>query len=229
MDQKLKTVAFINTNIIPMDRERVLENQTVIVEGDRITTIGPVDEVNVPDEADMINGSGAYLMPGLADMHTHIVSINQTFEGPDQLHLYLAQGVTTLRNLSALPEQLVWSDEINQGKRLGPTLYNGRMVVGLPEELQSVAYTFRAIVILAPVVIGLVIWLLLWAGFSLTGNSVQFETWSKLIVPSLGILLLLGGIAAWFKIIPLNVYASRAFPFATFPKTASKPAAMSEK
>ena len=36
--------AFVNVNIIPMDTERVLAAQTVIVQGDRITAIGPVDE-----------------------------------------------------------------------------------------------------------------------------------------------------------------------------------------
>lgn len=46
-----------------MESEAVLENQTVIVEGDRITAIGPADEVTVPAGAEVIDGNGAYLMP----------------------------------------------------------------------------------------------------------------------------------------------------------------------
>jgi len=70
--QNPQTTAFVNVNVIPMDTERVLENQTVIVAGDRITAVGPVAEVTVPDGADIVAGNGAYLMPGLADMHVHL-------------------------------------------------------------------------------------------------------------------------------------------------------------
>jgi imidazolonepropionase-like amidohydrolase len=62
-----KTTAFVNVNVIPMDTERVLKNQTVIVEGDHITAIGPVDSLAVPLGAKIIDGNGAYLMPGLVD------------------------------------------------------------------------------------------------------------------------------------------------------------------
>ncbi|MBV7334808.1 hypothetical protein KFU94_42540 [Chloroflexi bacterium TSY] len=114
--QQGDVVAFVNVNVIPMDTERMLENQALIVEGDRITAIGPADEVTVPDGAEIVEGNGAYLMPGLADMHMHIGGISRTFEGPDQLRFYLAEGVTTIRNLSAMSEDLVWRDEIARGE-----------------------------------------------------------------------------------------------------------------
>ena len=97
-----------------MDTERVLENQAVIVEGDRITSLLPMDDVQIPDATELIMGDGAYLMPGLADMHMHITGINRTFDGPDQLWLYLAEGVTSIRNLSALPEHLFWQDAVDR-------------------------------------------------------------------------------------------------------------------
>ena len=74
MPHKSETTAFVDVKVIPMDSERVLENQTVIVEGDRITVIGAVEEVAVPEGAEIIEGNGAYLLPGLADMHMHIVA-----------------------------------------------------------------------------------------------------------------------------------------------------------
>ncbi len=208
-------IAFVNVNVIPMDSERVLESHTVIVNGERITAIGPVDEVPVPDRAEIIEGKGAYLIPGLADMHMHIVSTNRTFEGPGQLCIYLAEGVTTVRNLSALPEHLVWSEEILRGERVGPTLYNGRLVVGLPDELKSMKVVFQAAVTLSPPVVGLVIWLLLWLMLNLTGNQLLFQQIQRYIFPSLGVLFLVGSFAAWRKIFPLNAYTSRILPFAT--------------
>lgn len=86
-----------------MDTERVLENQTVIAEGDRITAIGPVDEATVPDGVEIVEGNGAYLMPGLADMHMHL-----QLRDPDPGHLvlYLAEGTTTVRSFNGQPEEI---------------------------------------------------------------------------------------------------------------------------
>ncbi len=56
MAQGPQTTAFVN--VIPMDTERMLENQTVIVEGDHITTIGPVDDVAVDDVSNTRNRLG---------------------------------------------------------------------------------------------------------------------------------------------------------------------------
>jgi len=63
--------AFINVNVVAMTDENVLADQTVVVDGGVIVEVGPVDEVEVPDRATVIDGEGAYLMPGLADMHMH--------------------------------------------------------------------------------------------------------------------------------------------------------------
>ena len=129
--QSPQTTAFVHVNVIPMDTERVLENQTVLVQGERITAIGLAQEVALPDGAEVIEGKGAYLVPGLADMHMHIMSgFGYTFEGPDQLWLYLAEGVTTVRNMSAMPEHLFWHQEIARGERMGPAMVGGQQVVG---------------------------------------------------------------------------------------------------
>ena len=88
--------AFVNVNVIPMDTERVLKDFTVVVNGDRISAIGPTSTQKVPPGAEIINGNGAFLMPGLADMHMHL-----TFDpSPDIIRTFLAEGVTTIRNLA---------------------------------------------------------------------------------------------------------------------------------
>jgi hypothetical protein len=68
---KGQVTAFINVNLVPMTHERVVENQTVLVKGTRIIAIGLSNAVDIPEDAVIINGSGAYVMPGLADMHMH--------------------------------------------------------------------------------------------------------------------------------------------------------------
>lgn len=114
-----KITAFKNTNLVPMTDEMIIENQTVLVKGDRIFAIGPANQVAIPPDAKVIEGQGAYLMPGLADMHAHL-----TGDWPfHPLDLYLANGVTTVRDLDGRDFMLQWRDEIKAGKRSGPTLY----------------------------------------------------------------------------------------------------------
>lgn len=109
-------VAFVNVNVVPMDREVVLTNQTVVVRGDRIVEVGPAAKVKVPRGALRVEGRGRYLAPGLVDMHVHLNS-------PRELPLYLANGVTSVYNLNGRPAHLLWRDRINRGEMTGPTVY----------------------------------------------------------------------------------------------------------
>ncbi|HEX8473352.1 MAG TPA: amidohydrolase family protein [Pyrinomonadaceae bacterium] len=108
--------AFVNVNVVPMDKERVLEGQTVVVRDGRIAEIGAASKVKIPHGATRIEGRGKYLMPGLVDMHAHLYAWNET-------PLYLANGVTTIYNLNGRPVHLAWRDRINRGELLGPTIY----------------------------------------------------------------------------------------------------------
>jgi imidazolonepropionase-like amidohydrolase len=94
--------AFIDVNVVPMDTERVLANQIVLVEGDRITALGPAAQVKVPAGAVRIDGRGKYLMPGLADMHVHAGNYNDIDRSVGVWSIYLANGVTTLRSFNPL-------------------------------------------------------------------------------------------------------------------------------
>lgn len=69
------TTAFVDVAVVPMDRERVIEHQTVLVRDGRIERIGPADVVDVPLDAARVDGRGRYLIPGLADMHVHFVGV----------------------------------------------------------------------------------------------------------------------------------------------------------
>ena len=122
------TVAFVDVSVIPMDRDRVLAHQTVVVRDGRIVAIGAASSTRVPDDASRVNGRGKFLAPGLVDMHAHLAAGTDALTDPAgrQLALYLASGVTTVRSLSsppsALPGQLLLRARIARGEALGPTL-----------------------------------------------------------------------------------------------------------
>jgi hypothetical protein len=106
-----------------MDVERVLERQTVIVRDGRITRMGDARNVPVPAGARTIDGSGKYLMPGLADMHVHFHG-NPPEEYGMLLELFVAQGVTTVLNMRGVPQILELRESVAQGRVLGPRLFS---------------------------------------------------------------------------------------------------------
>jgi imidazolonepropionase-like amidohydrolase len=121
---KTPITAFVNVNVVPMDRERVIENQTVIVRDGRIAEIGPANKIKVPDGATRIDGAGKYLMPGLAEMHGHIPPPNAPKAYTEAvLFLYVANGITTVRGMLGAPNQLELRDRANRGEIVAPTLY----------------------------------------------------------------------------------------------------------
>ncbi len=100
----------------------VRKNQTVIVTQGRITSIGDAKTTAPPPDAALVDGSGKYLIPGLWDMHAHVLSPikRKTF-----LPLYIANGVTSVRDMATamkMDEARRWRDEINDGILLGPRL-----------------------------------------------------------------------------------------------------------
>jgi imidazolonepropionase-like amidohydrolase len=118
------TFAFVDVNVLPMDRNRVLTGQTVIVRDGRITALGPSASVRVPADAQRIDGRGKYLMPGLAEMHAHVLGPAQPQElNRDIMFLYIANGVTTIRAMLGAPNQLVLREQLKKGEVLGPTMF----------------------------------------------------------------------------------------------------------
>jgi imidazolonepropionase-like amidohydrolase len=117
-------VAFVNVNVVPMDSERVLKDQTVLVRGERIVEVGPASKVKVPAGALRVDGRGKYLMPGLAEMHGHIPPPQAPKEFTEAvLFMYVANGVTTVRGMLGAPGQLELRERANRGELLSPTLY----------------------------------------------------------------------------------------------------------
>lgn len=117
-----------NVNIVPMDREHILHNSALLVEDGQITAIGATGSVVVPDGTVEIDGQGDFIIPGLWDMHVHLMPDP---EDPDNfaytLETFVRQGVTSIRVMWGWPELLDWKQRIASGEVLGP-----RLVVGGP-------------------------------------------------------------------------------------------------
>lgn len=152
-------IAFVNVNVIPMNGERILRDQTVIVSDGRIMKIAPAKRVKLPKDALRIEGRGKFLMPGLVDMHAHLFSDDEFPDelADDELAVMLASGVTTIRLMIGTPEHLALREQVRGGRLLGPTIYaaspqlagrsfgthfNGR-VVTTPEEARSAVREFK--------------------------------------------------------------------------------------
>ena len=65
-NKPVKIIALTHVNLVPMTGEKVIENQTVLVQGTNIAAVGGSDTLSIPEGAQLIDGHGAYLMPGLA-------------------------------------------------------------------------------------------------------------------------------------------------------------------
>ena len=112
--------AVVGVSVIPMDVERLLENQTVVVRDGVIESVRDTATTAISADLRQIDGSGRYLFPGLADLHVHI-------RNEDELTNYLTWGVTTVMHLGGSgqsgKQQLAYRDEIKSGQRSGPNIY----------------------------------------------------------------------------------------------------------
>ncbi|MFL6466494.1 MAG: amidohydrolase family protein [Pyrinomonadaceae bacterium] len=152
-----QSVAFVGVNVIPMDRERILSNQTVIVKDGLIAEIGDASKVKVPKTAVRVDGAGKYLIPGLVDMHTHMLSDDEFPDSlaEDELKIMVANGVTTIRFMIGTPEQLVLRARAAKNEIIAPTIFSasphltGReqgndFVVNTPEEARDAVRKSKA-------------------------------------------------------------------------------------
>ncbi|MGI9532245.1 amidohydrolase family protein [Lutimonas sp.] len=113
-----------NVKLIPMSLDTILNDKTVHIKDGKILRIK--DDFESQD-IEIIDGQGKYLMPGLIDMHVHVWD---RFE----LGLYLANGVTTVRNLWGIPLHLRIKDEITSGELLGPLFYTSSPKLTGPDD-----------------------------------------------------------------------------------------------
>lgn len=103
-----------DVNVLSMTDETVREHHTVVVRDGVIASIQPAD-APVPDDLPEIDGKGGFVMPGLIDLHVHVLDRSYAKSA-------LAAGVTTLRNMGGYDYQLKWRDELTRGEWFGSRL-----------------------------------------------------------------------------------------------------------
>ena len=107
-------MALVNVNVLSTNGQQMLPNQTVLISHGEIKYVG--NEQNIPSGFVIIDATDQYLIPGLIDSHVHL------WQSPNDLLLYLANGVTHVREMNGSEEQLQWREEIKAG-RPGPDLF----------------------------------------------------------------------------------------------------------
>jgi len=134
------TTAIENVHLVPMTTETIVRDQTVLVKGDRIVKIGATGSMTLPGDCTIIDGQGAYLIPGLADMHIHTRDDWQSEAWPvSPLALFLANGVTTIRDFGPKGKTktfpLHWREETSRRELDGPWIYtSGEILYASPAE-----------------------------------------------------------------------------------------------
>lgn len=137
------TTVFVNVNIVPMTTEVVLSAQTVIVARGKIANIGPVESVPIPEDAQIVDGTDRFLMPGLAEMHAHVTGTRPA-EIDRLFTLFVANGITTIRGMLGQYSHLDLRARLETGEVFGPRFVtsgpslNGRSVSSAADAARQV-------------------------------------------------------------------------------------------
>ncbi|MBI4471776.1 MAG: amidohydrolase family protein [Acidobacteria bacterium] len=127
----LARAAFVNVNVVDVENGRILPGRTIYIEDGRIKSIIEAGKAELPANTFSIDGTGKYLIPGLADMHVHHTGSGAFITGSEppmydekDLLLYLVNGVTTVRNMSGMAADAVIKRKLAAGEILGPHYYS---------------------------------------------------------------------------------------------------------
>lgn len=126
VDKPNGKTAFVGGRIITMNGDQIIENGTLVVDGNRIISVGSVDDIAVPRDALVIDATNKTLMPGLVDMHGHLDACYYASSGllPQQhapRYAALSFGVTTNYDpyTSEVPSYVV-TEMTQVGQLVGP-------------------------------------------------------------------------------------------------------------
>ncbi len=135
------TIAYVDVSVISMKDEKIQANQSVLVEDGIIKAIGDTAVVEIPSDATIIRsttGGKWYLMPGLADMHTHESVSSSTNDERNNFLLYIINGVTTIFNMGDFSRNAPSTKQaVLDGPLVGPTMYNGHWARGITDQGSS--------------------------------------------------------------------------------------------
>jgi imidazolonepropionase-like amidohydrolase len=124
----------------------VIDNATVIVEGNRITAVGPSSSVKVPAGAARVDVKGKTIMPGIVDVHAHVggESSGLLAQSSWPLAANVAFGVTTSHDPSNDTVTVFTNAElIRTGAKLGPRLFStGTILYGAETPFKAIVESY---------------------------------------------------------------------------------------
>lgn len=117
--------AIVNVTVIDVENGGHLDDRTVVVNGNRIATVGPATQVAVPAGTRVVDGRGRFLIPGLWDMHVHsleLLGVDYSY-GMEPYKLYVAEGVTGVRDMgSSFIQFFVGKNRIESQQLVAPRI-----------------------------------------------------------------------------------------------------------
>jgi len=141
VDKPKGMIAFVGARLITMEGP-VIENGTLLVQGEKILAIGTNDEINVPETAAVINCKGKTIMPGIVDVHAHLGAFRFGLSPKKHWEYYanLAYGVTTTHDPSSNSEMTFSQSEmVRSGRMVGPRIYStGTILYGAEGDFKAV-------------------------------------------------------------------------------------------
>ncbi len=146
-DKPAGAIAFTHARIITMEGNEVIENGTVLVEGNLIKAIGKNGEVTIPAHTKTINCDGKTIMPGFIDAHAHGNHFRDGLTPEKHWPYYtnLAYGVTTMHDPSANSEMVFAQSElVKSGAMVGPRIFStGTILYGAEGDFKAVINSYE--------------------------------------------------------------------------------------
>jgi hypothetical protein len=133
------TLAIIHATVIDATGAPPQPNSTILIDHQKISAMGPDSSLEIPTGAQVIDATGKFLIPGLADMHIHLMGAGEpTGSREFILPLLIANGITTVRDMGGDVAQLKkLKKEIDSGDQPGPQIFfTGPYLDGNPPYFQ---------------------------------------------------------------------------------------------
>jgi imidazolonepropionase-like amidohydrolase/Tol biopolymer transport system component len=146
-DKPTGKLAFTGAKIITMHGDQVIENGTIVIEGNKIISVGTTGQIQVPSDAIIIDASGKVIMPGIIDTHAHLNAFRFGLSPQKEWPYYanLAYGITATHDPSANSEMaLSQSEMVRTGNMVGPRIFTtGTILYGAEGDFKAVINNFE--------------------------------------------------------------------------------------
>ena len=139
---QFKPLVFTHVTVIDATGASAKSDMTVTVSGNHIVALGKTGKVRIPKDAQIVDATGKFIIPGLWDMHAHL-----SYYGEAALPLLVANGVTGVRDVGGELSQIdQWRKEISGGARVGPRIFRSGPFVDGPKKMDAFRASITSVV-----------------------------------------------------------------------------------